>query len=261
MSKRFTDTEKWNKRFIRGLKPAYKLLWLYLTDSCNHAGIWDVDFDVAKLKIGMPISEQEAIKQFKEKITVFDNGAKWFIPSFIEFQYGELSEMNRAHTKIIFLLKKFNLINEENKPLTSPLTSPLQGGKDMYKEEYKDKEEEKDKGGMGENSNKVTFPFSSENFMYVWGIWINYKKSQFRFEYKDNAGQQAALNKLVRLSNGREDIAIKIIEESISNGWKGFFELKENNNGQQTSNKQTGTRVNPQSAIDRISKMYQPSQE
>ena len=86
MAKRFTDTEKWKKPFIRGLQGAYKLLWLYICDDCDHAGIWQVDMEVAAIRIGEKIDLKEAIKSFDEKIIIIDKGNKWFIPSFLEFQ-------------------------------------------------------------------------------------------------------------------------------------------------------------------------------
>jgi hypothetical protein len=140
MAKRFTDTEKWKKPFIRGLQGAYKLLWLYICDDCDHAGIWQVDFEVAKIRIGEDICLPDAIECFGDKIVIFDNGNKWFIPSFIEFQYPSgLNPDNRAHNSIIVLLEKYNLLKNENKPLISP----LEGRKDMDMDMDKDK----DKGG------------------------------------------------------------------------------------------------------------------
>lgn len=148
MAKRFTDTNKWNKRFIRGLKAPYKLLWIYICDECNHAGIWDIDFEIAPIKIGVKINEKDAIRYFGDKIKTIDNNSKWFIPSFIEFQYGELSHNNRAHTQVIFQLSKFDLLPEniKNKPLNMPLVSPLQGGKEQEQEKDKDKDKEQEQG-------------------------------------------------------------------------------------------------------------------
>lgn len=124
MAKRFTDTNKYKKPFIRGLKGAYKLFWDYLYHDCDHAGIWIVDFEIAQLYVGkdMPITKELALLYFndkEERIVEFDNGEKWFIPSFIEFQYGQLNPANRAHNSVISILEKNNLY--KNKPLTSPL--------------------------------------------------------------------------------------------------------------------------------------------
>lgn len=128
MPKRFTDTDKWKKPFIRGLQGAYKLLWFYIVDDCDHAGIWQVDIEVAQLRIGEKITLPLALKNFGKKIIQLDSGTKWFIPSFIEFQYPSgLNPDNKAHGGAIKLLQKYELIDNEFKPLTSP----LQGSKDM----------------------------------------------------------------------------------------------------------------------------------
>lgn len=113
MAKRFTDTDKWKKGFIRNLPAKYKLLWLYILDDCNHAGIWDTDFEVASIRIGSKINEKEACKVFAEQIKIFDKGNKWFIPKFIDFQYGTLNENSRPHQAVIKLLDKYDVYNIE----------------------------------------------------------------------------------------------------------------------------------------------------
>ena len=141
MAKRFTDTEKWKKPFIRGLQGAYKLLWLYICDDCDHAGIWQVDIEVAAIRIGEKIDSKEAIKSFDEKIIIFDKGNKWFIPSFLEFQYPSgLNPDNRAHNSVIILLEKYNLRISNNKPLISP----SEGSMDMDMVKDMDKDMDKD---------------------------------------------------------------------------------------------------------------------
>lgn len=133
MAKRFTDTDLFKKKFIRGLQGAYKLLWIYIFHDCNHAGIWEADFEVASIRVGFDIKESDAVKFFKGKIQIIDNGEKWFIPSFIEFQYGELKESNRAHNSVIQILKKYGIKDH---------SSPLQGSMDKDKEldKVKDKD-------------------------------------------------------------------------------------------------------------------------
>lgn len=154
MAKRFIDTDVFKKQFVRHLKASYKLLWIYITTDCNHAGIWECDFDVAQLRTGQKIDKETAKKLFKDKIVELDGGTKWFIPSFIEFQYGQLSEKNRAHSNVISILKKLELIDEQNnikapsKDLTSPLQGPKEKEKDKEKEEVKESEQEKE-GGTG----------------------------------------------------------------------------------------------------------------
>lgn len=75
----------------------------------------------------------------------------------------------------------------------------------------------------------VPLPFSGKAFIHQWDRWIQYRKEQGFKTYKET-GLKAALNKLQTLAGGNESKAIKIIEESIANGWQGLFELKEKNN-------------------------------
>jgi hypothetical protein len=157
MAKRFTDSNKYKKTFIRGLQGAYKLLWDFLYHDCDHAGIWIVDFKIAQYYIGddMPVNEIEAIKQFNNgeiRVVVIDDGKKWFVPSFIEFQYGKLSRTNKAHNNVILPLLKYNLIDENLNLIQfslKGLISPLQGDKE--KEMEKEMEKEKEEGEIYQN--------------------------------------------------------------------------------------------------------------
>jgi hypothetical protein len=109
MAKRMTDTDKWKKRFLRELQPQHKLLWFYILDDCNHAGIWEVDIEVASIRVGENLVYDMLPKSFLDKIVIFDNGDKWFIPDFIEFQYGELNPNSNVHKSVIQLLERYNL--------------------------------------------------------------------------------------------------------------------------------------------------------
>lgn len=144
MAKRFADTNKYKKPFIRSLPGAYKLLWDFLYLDCDHAGIWIVDFDVAQTYIGrdMEISREGALHLFNQdevRIHEFDGGKKWFIVPFIEFQYGRLSEKNKALVSVISKLRKHGFL-DESLNIQIPPSSPSKGAKEMVKEEERDKE-------------------------------------------------------------------------------------------------------------------------
>ena len=109
MAKRMTDTDKWKKRFVRDLSPQHKLLWFYILDDCNHAGIWEVDIEVASIRVGYELIYDMLPESFLDKIVIFDNGDKWFIPDFIDFQYGELNPNSNVHKSVISLLQRYNL--------------------------------------------------------------------------------------------------------------------------------------------------------
>lgn len=135
MAKRFTDTEKWKKKWLRALKAEYKLFWVFICDDCNHAGIWDVDMDVANIRLGTSFTEKEILDAFNEKIISIDDGNKWFVPKFVDFQYGELNPDNRVHNSVINLLSKEGAYKG--------LINPLQRVKDKDKVKVKIKNKEK----------------------------------------------------------------------------------------------------------------------
>ena len=134
MAKRFIDTDLFKKRGIRSLDAPYKLLFIYLFTDCNHAGIWEVDMEVANIRTGYNISEQDAIKHLGDNIKVINGGEKWYLTGFIEFQYGELNEGNRAHKSVLDQLKKYKIKQGAYKGLTRP----LQGCKDKDMDKVKD---------------------------------------------------------------------------------------------------------------------------
>ena len=60
----------------------------------------------------------------------------------------------------------------------------------------------------------------------IWKKWRAYRKETFRLTYKP-IGEKAAIGKLMRLSQGCHEVQEQIIQQSIENGWKGIFDLKE----------------------------------
>ena len=220
MAKRFTDTNKWKKPFIKSLTTVNKLLWYYITDDCDHAGIWHIEFDIAEVRIGEKINHKSAKIQFENHIYEFDNSTKWFIPDFISFQYGELNPNVKAHNSVIKILTSYNLI--DSKLNIKQLSNSSITVKDMDKDMEEDMDKDKDK-------DQIIFPFDSDEFKEVWDLWMKFRAENKWIKYK-KIGMQAALNKLSEISNGNEQEAIKIINNSIANSYRGFFEIKESKN-------------------------------
>ena len=80
----------------------------------------------------------------------------------------------------------------------------------------------------------ILMPFEGERFAEVWATWKGYKKEEKRFSYKSRVSEQEALSKLQKLSNNDEQRAIEIIQQSIANGWSGFFALRDGGNSRAT---------------------------
>lgn len=86
---------------------------------------------------------------------------------------------------------------------------------------------DKRKGVKGEKQTKeITFPFSSEDFKQAWQDWKEYKRKEFKFKFASTKSEQASLTELTNLASGRQQVAIRIIKQSMAKGWKGFYELK-----------------------------------
>ncbi len=142
MAKRFTETGKWKKKWIRELSPEMKLFWFYLLDNCDHAGIWEVDIELAAFQIGIELDESEILNTFNRKIVPFKPG-KWFVPKFIVYQYGELNESNRAHLSVIKILTKYGLYKGLNGVEQGAYKKP-EGAKDKDKDKELDKVKDKE---------------------------------------------------------------------------------------------------------------------
>lgn len=134
MAKRFTDTDKWRKPWFRSLNGRAKMVWIYLTDNCDHAGFWPAAFDLLSQDLGFDVSMSDFEKWFGDRVQKY--GDKYLVVDFIEFQYGVLNPQNRVHKSVLSRFEREGV---------KPLASPLQGAKDKDKDKDKDKE-----GGAGE---------------------------------------------------------------------------------------------------------------
>ena len=105
--KRFTETNKWEDPWFRKLKPEMKLLWAWLLDSCDNAGIIDADIELASFQIGYSYP-MDTLSEFAHRVIELPCG-KFFIPKFIDFQYGTLSRDCKAHNPIFLSLEKHGL--------------------------------------------------------------------------------------------------------------------------------------------------------
>ena len=169
MAKRFTDTGKWKKKWIRELDPKYKLFWFYLLDNCDHAGVFDADIASASFHIGLKYSEKEILDTFNRKIIILKKD-KWFIPKFVEYQYGELNENNRAHLSVIKILKKYKLLGA-----SKGLNKVLNGDKDQDKDKVKDKKNDQIKKI---NLSELKDQFPNKNVELEFAKWNDYMLSK-----------------------------------------------------------------------------------
>ena len=137
MAKRLTDTAKWDKTWFRKLSPLYKCFWQYIIDRCNHAGVWEVDFETAGYYIGEKLDIQTIKEVFNKQYIELNNGNRWLIKDFISFQYGDLNKENRIYISIKNLLKKEGVEIEDIWGIDGALAT-FTGGKSKSKRQSKD---------------------------------------------------------------------------------------------------------------------------
>jgi len=100
--------------------------------------------------------------------------------------------------------------------------------RDAPKQEPKNKNQEQDQGNKtkrGKAAVLAAIPpeLDTEGFKGVWAKWIDYRKT-----IKKTLAPQSQEAQLKKLATWGEHQAIESIEASISNGWQGLFEPKQN---------------------------------
>ena len=154
MAKRFTDSTKWNDDWFFNLKNEEKLAWIYILDTCDHAGIWKKNIRLLNFQIGSNFVEDDLKQVFANKFIEIKD--KWFIFNFIKFQYGKtfLTSNTPAVKSARELLIDLGIVQLDDKgsltlvkELTNPyltLTEPLNNPIDTLKDKDKDKDEYQD---------------------------------------------------------------------------------------------------------------------
>lgn len=126
-----------------------------------------------------------------------------------EIQTRYLDIISVCKRKGIRVSPEFMLVNSEEKPVNSEETQQRKENKSKVNE-------------------SITGLFSS-NFILEWERWLTFKKEQYKFYYKSFDSEFEAIKELHQLSGGSEDIAKKIILQSITKSWKGLFVIGGNN--------------------------------
>ena len=161
MAKRLTDTTKWNDSWFTELPMDMKLVWIYILDTCDHAGVYKVNLRLLKFQTGTERTDTEIIEYLKERIYI--KADKWFIPKFIMFQYKNFFiSKTPAIISAKELLISHNIIQPNDnvlpiitKELDNPYTTLNKGldndcirtkdkDKDKIQDIIKDKEQEED---------------------------------------------------------------------------------------------------------------------
>jgi hypothetical protein len=178
MAKRFCDTDLWkNQRWFRKLAPNFKLVFCYIRDECNHAGLWKIDCTDLIEDLGIeyfsldnfvsavnteydPITGEKIIK---ERLRVVKNNFLW-ITGFIQYQYEgkgkRVTQTTNCVRSALAFLDGIGILNEALAKGYITLTEPFCKGWLTLK----DKDKDKDSISLTENKNHKNGKKFSGNF-------------------------------------------------------------------------------------------------
>lgn len=169
-TKRLTDAEKWKDPFFENLSKDYKLVWIYLLDDCDNAGIWRKSIKRLNFHCDTNFTEEEILKVFQKRLQPVTDDV-WFIKKFMEFQYGNewLKSNNKAVVSAKSKLKQLGVLIqdiENNYTLSIPYEYPIDTTKDKDKDKVKgkyiDKETDKEKEYEEEMSEYMDTQFKKD---------------------------------------------------------------------------------------------------
>lgn len=229
--KRFTASEKWDDPWFWELTPQAKLLWLFLLDHCDGAGIIELNFRFASVKIGATINEKH-LAELQSRLHALPCG-KSLVIGFIRFQYGSLSRDCKPHNPVFASLAKHGLelaqVETLSKGFAYPLENPPKGihtlqEKEKEKEPDKAKEPVKEKEGFFQiGIDAIPAVLNTPAFLETWGRWHDHLKQKRK--PATILARDLQLGTMAKLGEVR---AIAAINNSIEHNYQGIYE---NSNG------------------------------
>lgn len=216
------------------IKPIHIALYFFAMEHCNRLG-W-------KKQFGLPTSmvlEAISVKSYSVYKAAFDDLVEYGFFEIVQYsrnQYSSniiaLKENNKANTKAGSKALDKAFINHASKQTNSTGQSKVSIDKQetINQEPFepiKQKTKEEPLRAIG------VLPFESEAFVDAWLEW-----EKFRKELGKKLTPSTAKKQMQFLGGWSELQAIGIINQSITNGWTGLFQLKAQINGTTKTTKQ-----------------------
>ncbi len=200
MAKRFTETEKWEDEWFTELSNDYKVIWFYLLDTCDNAGVWKRNIKKLNYLCNTNVTEEDLLNVFGKRIHVLADD-KWFIKKFCIVQYGHdfLQSKNKAVISAVkkLIIEGVLILNEYP---NDTLSIPYQYTIDTPKEQEQVKDNVKDIVQVEDNDNS-----KSKSISY--GIAFKLYQKLINYETPDNEYEEIYFE----------------IQEDI--GWDNFFKV------------------------------------
>lgn len=175
-------------------------------------------------------AQDEVLDSYNEllKFKVIQEDKGYIVISFLDAQLEEVAD--KHYRRVEAGRKGGKAKSSKAKVMLSNATKSQSKPKQVLADKIREEENREEKKRKEEN--RIEYPWGGD-FIFLWDQWKEYKAKEFGFKYKSVQSEQAAINKLVKLSEGQEENAKNIILQSLENGWKGFFNVKHKtqNNG------------------------------
>ena len=163
MSQKMTDSEKWDDPWFSELSKIHKVIYIYLCDRCDCAGLWTINLKTLTFHTG---ATEDDWREFvaaagEHRVQFIGNDQIWLL-KYIPFQIaakgfhpdnnvvkGVWTRLNQINAPVELLPSRYaavlDLMNKQApyQPLQAPY-KPLEGDKD--KDKKRDKEQKQGKG-------------------------------------------------------------------------------------------------------------------
>lgn len=106
---RFTDCDKWRDPWFMDLTMEMKMLWIYLCDNCDNAGVWEVNHRLAEFQLGQRIDWTMALNVMEGRVAIIADATKWHLTKFVGFQYPSGLGESNVHQQVRRLLAAHGL--------------------------------------------------------------------------------------------------------------------------------------------------------
>lgn len=255
----------WEDKKIGKLKPECRLMYIGMWNFADDKGVMSSDPELIKARI-FPFDKDMSITRINK-----------MIQEMLDLQLFKVIEWNGDTYIYIHNFLKHQKIN---KPNLDELNIPVnelekiiyQSRNDhgLFRDESRPKEEEEEEIEIEDKISKeekevkrnedlhplLILPFD-DDFKNFWIQWKIYRHKQHGFKYKSVQSEQAAVNGLCEKAKGKKEICIAMIQQSMSKGWKDFYEIKNSNNEQQfTSENKSGTTALREAVQQRIKERF-----
>lgn len=219
----------WNDGFIQSLTPEGKYFYLFLMTNTKttQCGIYEITIQQMVFETGYnEATVKKLIAQFEK------TGKVKYSKETSEIALKNWPKYNTNESPKVKALVEKELKEVKNKVLIQYLYSM---DTQTQETEAITEEEEETKPEVKQAATRIlgVLPFESVDFSIAWNEWL-----QFRTELKKKITPSTAKKQLKFLGARAEIQAIAILNQSITNGWTGLFELKTGNNGNGINKKQ-----------------------